>query len=163
MDWRARDLMRTGVRTVGPEMLLCDLERALISEGMSGFPVVDGGCLVGIVSRSDVVRQLCVEQTLAETLSDYYAGVGGCASGSVESFQEIGERVGTRIERLRVKDVMTHELITASPEDSVRDVAATLLARRVHRLPVVEGSRLVGIVTSMDLVRLFAEERVRPS
>jgi CBS domain-containing protein len=45
----------------------------------------------------------------------------------------------------------------------VRDVAATLLARRVHRLPVVDGGRLVGIVTSMDLVRLIAEERVRPT
>ncbi len=124
--------------------------------------MVDAGRLVGIVSRSDVVRQLCVEQSVAETLSDYYADLGRCASGPLESFQEIGERVGTRIERLRVKDVMIHELITASPEEPVRDVAATLLARRVHRLPVVDGGRLVGIVTSMDLVRLFAEERVQP-
>ena len=162
MDWTARDVMSSDVRTVGPEMLLSDLERALIEEGLSGFPVVDGGRLVGIVSRSDVVRQLCVEQSVAETLSDYYADLGGCASGPVESFQEIGERVGTRIERLRVKDVMIHELITASPEEPMRDVAATLLARRVHRLPVVDGGRLVGIVTSMDLVRLFAEERVQP-
>lgn len=163
MDWTARDVMNAEVRTVGSEMRLPDLERALIEQGLSGFPVVDGGRLVGIVSRSDVVRQLCVEQTVAETLSDYYADPSGSASGPVESFEAIGERVGTRIERLRVKDVMIHDLITVSPEDPLRDVAATLLARRVHRLPVVEGGRLVGIVTSMDLVRLIAEERVRPT
>jgi CBS domain-containing protein len=143
-------------------MLLPDLERALIEEGVSGFPVVEGDRLVGIVSRSDVVRQLCVEQSVAETLSDYYADLGGCASGPVESFQEIGERVGTRIERLRVKDLMIHDLITASPEEPLRDVAARLLERRVHRLPVVVDGSLVGIVTSTDLVRLIAEERVRP-
>lgn len=162
MDWKTRDVMSSDVRTVEPEMRLSDLERALIEEGLSGFPVVDDGRLVGIVSRSDVVRQLCVEQSVAETLSDYYADLGGCASGAEESFEEIGERVGKRIEGLRVKDVMIHELVTASPEDRLVDVASTLLERHVHRIPVVEGGRLVGIVTSMDLVRLFAEERVRP-
>ena len=43
--------MEADVRTVGPEMTLPELERAFLSEKVSGFPVLEDGNLVGIVSR----------------------------------------------------------------------------------------------------------------
>jgi CBS domain-containing protein len=161
MGVRVRDVMRTDVGTVGSEMSLPDLERAFIDRKRSGFPVVDAGRLVGIVSRSDVVRQLCVEQTLAEQVSDFYAGEG--VASVVESFEAIGERVGSRIETLRVRDVMSRRLITVSPDEGLSAVARRLVEHGIHRLPVVEGERLLGLVSSLDLVRLFAEERVSAS
>ena len=66
----ARDLMQSPVRTVRPEMSLADLERTFLEAGYSGFPVVDGGKLVGVVTRSDVVRRLSVEQNVGEMISD---------------------------------------------------------------------------------------------
>jgi len=159
----ARDVMSPRVRSVSPEMALPDLERALIEERLSGFPVVEHGRLVGIVSRSDVVRQLCIEQTMAENVSDFYADPGGFSPAALESFEAIGQRVGARIESLRVKDVMIHDLVTVAPDAPLREVAATLVERRIHRVPVVDGIRLVGIVSSLDLVRLVAEDRVRPA
>ena len=74
---RARDLMSGPPRTVRPDTSLADLERALLDAGVGGFPVVEDGRLVGVVSRSDVVRQLSVEQSLAELLAAPPPEAGG--------------------------------------------------------------------------------------
>ncbi len=104
------DVMRTDVRWVSPETRLVDLERLLLAEGISGAPVVDGGKLVGIVSRSDVARQLAVEQTIQETISDFYRQpfVG---ESSREEGDEIAAGVAARWRELLVKDVMIHGVI----------------------------------------------------
>ena len=52
-------------------------------------------------------------------------------------------------------------IITVSPADSLQEVARSLIEHRIHRLPVVDAGRLVGILTSLDLVRLFAECRAK--
>ncbi len=163
MDWTASDVMQTDVRTVGAKMTLADLDRAFLEDRVSGFPVVQEGRLVGLACRSDVVRQLGVEQSVAETVSDYYRDVGGIRTDPAETLDSIARQVGARIEKLRVKDVMTHELITVSPADSLQEVARSLVEHRIHRLPVVDAGRLVGILTSLDLVRLFAEGRAKPT
>ncbi len=162
MTWTARDLMHGAVHTVDPDMSLADLERSFLRTGVSGFPVVEDGRLVGIVSRSDVVRQLSVERSQAETISDYYREATGIEDAEA-SLEDIAERVGARLERLRVADLMIRRLITVSPEQPLGEVARILLEHRIHRLPVTEAGRLVGIVSSLDLVRLFAEDRVKPA
>jgi CBS domain-containing protein len=161
MALTARDVMTPDVRSVGPELALPDLERALIEERVGGFPVVEHGRLVGIVSRSDVIRQLCVERIMTERVSDFYVDLGRFEVEVMESFDAVGRRLGARIEGLCVKDVMSHDLITVSPLASLREVASTLVEHRIHRVPVADGGRLVGILSSLHLVRLFAEERVR--
>jgi CBS domain-containing protein len=178
VDWSASDVMQTDVRTVGADMTLAELDRAFLEDRVSGFPVVQEGRLVGLVCRSDVVRQLgvvglvCrsdvvrqlgVEQSVAETISDYYRDVGGGGAEPAETLDSIARQVGARIEALRVKDVMTHELITVSPADPLQEVARCLVEHRIHRLPVVDAGRLVGILTTLDLVRLFAEGRAKPA
>lgn len=163
MDWTASDVMQTDVRTVGPELTLAELDRAFLEGRVSGFPVVQDGRLVGLVCRSDVVRQLGVEQSVAETISDYYRDVGEVDAEPAETLDSIARQVGGRIEALRVKDVMTHQLITVSPADPLQEVARRLVEHGIHRLPVVDADRLVGILTSLDLVRLFAEGRAKPA
>ncbi len=162
MTWTVRDVMRTEVRTVDPDVTLPDLERRFVAHRVSGFPVVRDGRLVGIVSRSDVVRQLSVEQTRAESISDYYREATGDYHPELD-LEEIAERIGRRLETLRVEELMIPELITVRPDASLQEVARLLLEHRIHRAPVTEGERLVGIVSSMDLVRLFAEDRVKPA
>ena len=160
MGWTARDVMQAEVRTVGPSMGLPDLERAFLKERVTGFPVVErDGRLVGIVSRSDVVRQLSVEQSLGEQISDYYRQDSEPSEAVLPS---IGEHVGRRMEGLRVQDVMVERLVTAAPDEPLGDVARRLVKERIHRIPVVDDGRLVGIVSSVEFVRLFAEGRVGP-
>ena len=151
--------MRTGLRTVAPSTPLVELVRRLLEDRVSGYPVVEDGRLVGIVSRSDVVRQLSVEQSLAEQVSDFYRDVG---VGEPGGFEALARQVGSRLEELRVEDAMIHTIVSVEGDASLAEVARRLLERRIHRILVVEGERLVGLITSLDFVRLFAEARVGP-
>jgi CBS domain-containing protein len=113
------------------------------------------------VSRSDVVRGLCVERAEAEYLSAYYLDLSGFEASPPEDLAAIAARVGERIEHKTVREVMSRNLITVAPGDPLSEVARTLVERRIHRLPVTEGEVLVGIVTSLDFARLFADGRVK--
>jgi len=151
-----RDWMQSEVRSVPPDLPLAELEARFLQHRVTGFPVVAGERLVGIVSRSDVVRQLSVEQAWAETLSDYYRDWTGMAPEG-PSLAEVGAEMGRRIEALRVEDVMVRAPITVAPDAHVAAAARVLVSHRIHRVPVVDAGRLVGILTSLDLVRLVAE------
>jgi CBS domain-containing protein len=161
MALTARDVMTSPVRSVSPEMSLPDLERAFIESRLSGFPVVEEGKLVGMVSRSDIVRQLTVEQSVGEMLSDFYREYGGRDTQPGNSLEAIAQHIGGRLERYRVRDVMVPELLCAAPDEPLVALAQRLLEEGIHRLPVVQDGRLLGIVTSHDFVRLVAEGRVR--
>jgi CBS domain-containing protein len=151
------DIMQPVVATVASTCPLPDLERAFTKYGISGFPVVDDGCLVGVVSRSDVVRQICVERSTSEVISDYYHEQSRFSSSSYfQSFDDIAESVGRRIEHLTVADVMTPEIISIRPDEPVSDAAQIMVERRVHRVPVVDDGQLIGLLTSMDIVRHVA-------
>ena len=155
--WTARDLMASEVRTIGPDATLVDLERALLEADVSGFPVVEDGKLIGVVARSDVVRQLVVEQSLAETVSDYYRDPARLEPE--RTLEEIGQMVGHRIEHLTVRDVMVAGIVSSSAGDSIGDVARKLVDNGIHRILVTDGDRLVGIVSALDFARLFADGR----
>ena len=162
MTIRVRDVMRTKLQTVGPKMPLAELEGALIRHRVSGFPVVEDGRLLGVVTRSDIVRTLVVEHTFDEQISDYYDGLSRMSEADVaEGVIEMGARVGARIEGMSVADVMVTNVITVAPEQSLVEVAELMVENGIHRLPVTEAGALVGMVTSLDLAGLIATGRMR--
>lgn len=156
-----RELMDVKVDTVPPDMPLAELDQHFVEKQVSGFPVVEEGRLVGVVSRSDVVRQLALERQLAERTSDFYWDHSGFHEERIESINEVAARVGQQIENLRVRDMMSNHVVVVSPDDSVEIAAQKFLQRRVHRAPVVDAGRLVGLITTLHFVSLFAEHRVR--
>jgi len=161
MTITARDIMTTNIQTVHPDMPLTELERSFMDKKVRGFPVVEHGKLVGIVSRTDIIRQLVVEQSLAEMVSDYYRADTGFESNAGASLKGIGDQVGERMERLHVRDVMIQKLITVGPEQPVRTVAQTLIEHDIHRVLVSDGDgTMAGIITTGDLVRLIADGRI---
>lgn len=162
MPITARDIMTAKPTDVNPEMTLTDLDQAFLDEKVGGFPVVDDGRLVGFVTRSDIVRRLALEQTLAENLTDYYRDTAAFSQSPAETLAEIAHRVGERIEHLRVKDAMVTNLISVPPDHPVAEVAKVLSEYHIHRVLVIEGDKkLVGIISTIDLVKLIAEGRMR--
>jgi CBS domain-containing protein len=130
---RVRELMSSPVHTIGPETSLKEAARLLEAHGVSALPVVAEGRLLGIVSRSDLVR---AEQLFE--LDDRRTG---------ESAELAGE-------------ALTAPPITVEPETSAVGAAWLMTRNDVDRLPVVERGALVGIVTRSDLVRALGRPDV---
>lgn len=122
--------------------------RIFEEHGISGAPVVDGGGrLVGVVSRSDLIRR-CLE--------------GGDDRDPVLLVELLGSDddpdAGPLPERsILVEDCMSPEPITAGPTTPLKELAARMVEARVHRVIVIDRGRIpVGIVTSLDLVKALA-------
>src|SRR6266404_4185484 len=146
---RARDVMQTDVISVAPTLPLVDLADLLIRERISGAPVVDDGALVGHVSRSDLVRAGSLERSLAGAVAEVATLVASLAS------------LAPALQAKTVRDIMVTEVVTVSPETPLTEVARTLFTRHLHRVLVTEGGTVRGVISTLDLVRLIADERLR--
>ena len=162
MPQRARDVMQTSVVTVRPQLPLNGLEEVLLRHRIHGAPVVEGGRVLGIVSRSDVVRQLKLEE---ERLTDsaYYLEPFDADLRTPEDHRQVLEAAAARVAQLRVCDVMIEDLRSVSPEATLQEVAKVMLEGPVHRVLVMEEGALRGLISSLDLLQLFAEGRVSVS
>lgn len=124
---RARDVMSLPVVTVNPTTTAEDAARLLCSHGFTALPVVDGSRLTGIVTEADLI----VAPTSAEQPS------GGRRTAPV----------------VLVRDVMTTPVESLTPDAELPDIARIMLDVRIRCLPVVDGLRVVGVVTRRDLLR----------
>jgi CBS domain-containing protein len=138
---RVRDVMTTDVMTVAPDTDLRQVAALLVQKRISGVPVVEGERVVGVVSERDILFK--------ERPSD------GLHRGVLAWLMDEGDLM-LKIDARTALSAMTSPAVTIGPARSVADAAALMLEEGVSRLPVLEGTRLVGIVTRHDLVRAFA-------
>lgn len=158
---KVEDLMQTEPATVPPDLKLVELDRRMLSTRFAGFPVVEGDRLVGVISRSDVVRSLVVERAHAELVSDFYCLTRPASpEEDARSLESVASEVGARYAELTVADAMSRNVVSVDAGESLRGLAALMVEGHLHRLPVVKEGRLVGIVTSMDLVQAIADGRL---
>ena len=151
MPLRARDVMQANVLAVPPELTLAALEDFLLSKRISGAPVVEDGKVIGIVSRSDVVRCLSLERSLSGLIADGLASPEEPAS-SVRLPTDVEERLTAHT----VRDAMVVDPVVVPPDAPIADVARLLHERHIHRVLVTEGATLRGVISTLDLVRLIA-------
>ena len=156
MPLRARDVMQSQVITVSPESPLLDVQRLFVEEEINGAPVVDdSGILVGVVTTRDLLRAVEEEHDSAVSEARYFRDdleFSGPDWGRVpDDFQD-------RLSERSVAEVMTPGSVAVGPDDSIPTVASTLRSNRIHRVLVAEGGKLVGIISSFDLVALLEKE-----
>ena len=141
---RVQDVMTEDVAAVKPETSLKDMAVELSRRRISGMPVVDDdGRVVGVISEADV---------LAKEQPEPEPPMSAVARLLTRHEPEEPGRLGARL----VRDAMTSPAVTIEGHWPVATAAEQMIARGVNRLPVVQGGRLVGIVTRADLVRAFA-------
>jgi CBS domain-containing protein len=154
---RAGDIMTTAVVCARPEQRLKELERALIENRVGGMPVVEGDRLVGVISRSDLTRIEVLMRSLDGLVSDELrrdeVQADGFAHAEADEFQGFRQR----LDDLTVKDAMRDQVVTCHAATRISEVADAMLREHIHRVIVVEGSRPVGIVSSLDIVKLVAQ------
>jgi CBS domain-containing protein len=147
----AGDVMNAGVKTVRVDLTASELAAFLAENQISGAPVVDqDGRMVGVVSLMDLAENEATRRVARDEGPEFYLH-------GWEDKMDPGEVRRLRVvdEDLLVGDIMTPTVYTVPAETSVSEVARTMLAGRVHRLLVTREGRVVGIVTTMDLLKLL--------
>jgi CBS domain-containing protein len=155
-DLLAAAIMERDVATASPRWTVTELERQLCEKKVSGFPVVDGRELVGVVSRADVIRQGAIEHSRAGEISDHFRRDDCDREEELRALVEEKRFAAERLANLRVADVMSPPTFVASPDMTIREVAELLIQHRIHRVPVADGAALVGIISTLDIVELVA-------
>lgn len=147
----AADVMTRDPVCVARSTRIRELARVFEENEISGAPVVDQkGELVGVVSRSDLIRR-CSEGT-DEVPPAYLFELLSEKSGKERT--EASELVPEPL--ICVDDFMTIEPISVTVDEPVSSVARTMHERKIHRVIVVDGSNFpIGIITSLDLLKFF--------
>jgi len=128
---RVAELMQRSVKTVGSDASVAEAIVSLADAHISGMPVVDGaGKVIGVLSTTDVL--------------------------AAEAEAEDSAARQTLLEQTAVRDIMTPRPFTIAPGEDVREAARQMLYADVHRLFVAEGDKVVGIISTTDIVRAVA-------
>jgi CBS domain-containing protein len=130
-----RDWMTVNPITVIPRTTLPEAHQLMKESNIRRLPVVDHGRLVGIVTLGDVRE---AQPSIATSLSIY--------------------ELNYLLSKLTVDKIMTRNPVTISPEASIREAARLMLEHKIGGLPVMDGERLVGIITESDIFRVLAQE-----
>jgi CBS domain-containing protein len=131
-----RGLMTYHVFTVGPDDDLQALYDLMASRHVRHVPVVDReGKVVGLVTERDLARS---------------------ALGSQDELPLSMQREVLR--RRKIREIMATEVDTVEADEDLKAAAEMLIENKIGCLPVVDGRRLVGILTESDFVRNFAEK-----
>jgi len=142
----AQDIMTRAVISVTPDTDITQATRTLLENHINGLPVVDAEKrLVGIVCQSDMIaQQKRIPLPSLFTLLDGYITLT-----SAKQFEKEVQKIAAT----RVEQAMTTKPVTVGPETSIEDIASLMVEKKLHTLPVVDQSKLVGIIGKEDMLR----------
>lgn len=143
---KVKDIMTKEVVSVTKETTVMELAGIFAQRHISSLPVLDqNGELIGMVTETDLVEQdknLHIPTVIS--IFDWVIYLESDKKFEKELKKMTGRTVG---------DIYSNEVVTVSPDTSISDVADMLSSRKITALPVVEGKKLVGIISRIDLIR----------
>src|SRR5512134_4176360 len=147
---RVKDVMNPDIMTVADDMTTDELARYLTEREISGAPVVDSqGHLVGVVSMTDIGRHVAEPSEFESSRSQgFYSDSAGDLT-----LDDFGQRYVEQ-SAATVRDVMTPIVHQVPASATVAEAARVMIREHIHRLVVTQGREPVGIITSMDLLRV---------
>ena len=146
-ELRVNDVMTNLVVTLKPEDKIPEAAKRLLSNRISGAPVVEDGRLVGIVSEADLVKAFAPPARRGSPFVAPYPMMFLLLRGSPRR----------EVHNTSVADVMTTDVVSIGPDESIWEAASLIDRHGVRRLPVVDADGyVVGVVARSDLVRCMA-------
>ncbi len=174
-----RDIMQGQVVSVSLDTTARQLARLLADEEISGVPVLDGnGDLAGVVSQTDLVRLAAEEADIHLTASVLRREVARLPDPDAEPEEPdpygfflpedtpfsarsfLDALPESDFDTMTVGEIMTPVTFSVPPDMTLAQLADFLVRGRIHRAVVVEEDKLLGIVTSNDVLRAVAAEAV---
>ena len=128
------DVMTSTLRVTQPDCTIGEVTRDMTLHRFRRLPVVSDDVLYGIITATDIMRHL----------------------GSREAFRRLSTGNVAEVMGLPVRTLISGDLFTTSPDRSINGAAREMLEKNIGALPVIEDTRLIGLVTEFDLVRAFA-------
>jgi CBS domain-containing protein len=145
----ASDVMTAGVITIEPDADVKTAARTMLEKGISALPVIDkNGKLVGIISEGDLIRRT-------------EAGTEAKASWWLRLLSD-NETLASKFVKahgMRVADVMSNEVITATPDTPLAEIARLLEKNRIKRVPIMKDGKPVGVVSRANLLQALASAK----
>ena len=151
--YHASDLMTRSVMAASADWSVGELAQFLVSNGISGAPVIDDReRLLGVVSVTDIARHASVAEEERELGGHhgYYTDALDF-SLAVESFTEYYEQ---EEDVVTVRDIMTPSVFDVDVKTSAREVSKAMVKNRIHRVLVSDRGKVVGIVSALDILAL---------
>jgi CBS domain-containing protein len=150
---KVEEVMTKDVITCSPADPIGKIVKLMSEKDISGLPVMDGEKLVGIITEGDIMKVLAgppVSNTLwlpspFEVLLEIPFRDIMQLRRLQESFKDVGEKP--------VREVMSKKPVTIEPQNDIEDASALMVRYKINRLPVVDGGRLVGIITRDDIIQ----------
>ena len=177
-----RDLMTRDVVAIDPQVTLREAVEMFNTRHVSGAPVTAGGRLVGVLSASDVLafeaetpgvpterpalehedwdeptEWIEGEEAPAAFFNDQWSDAG---ADVLERFAEVTGPEWDYLAEHTVAEAMTPVLCSVAPFVDIYTAAEYMMRAGVHRLIVMDEGKLVGILSSLDIVRAVAEQRL---
>ena len=130
-DWMSREII-----SVSPDTTVLEAGQLLVERSIRRLPVVEDGQLVGIVTSGDV------------------RGARASSATGLDIWE-----LSYRLSRLTIRDIMTPNPVTISPDDTIGRAAQLMLRYMIGGLPVLDRQgQLAGIITESDIFRLVARD-----
>ena len=129
------DVMSSSLRITAPDCPISTVTHEMTKYRFRRLPVVSDDVLYGIITATDIMRYL----------------------GSREVFSRLTTGNMKEVTGLPVRTLIAGDLFTTTPDKSINEAAREMLDKNIGALPVIEDSRLIGLVTEFDLVRAFAK------
>jgi CBS domain-containing protein len=159
----AADLMTKSVVSICHSATIREAGAFLIESGISGAPVIDdAGRAIGVLSHTDIVWHDSMPKAKSADVHDYYREVDPRCPPALRGYV-----YDKRAASVPVSDVMSPAIIQVASDDSAVTIVAKLLALKIHRLFVVDGTgTLVGVISTFDVLRCLRrpdDPPVKPS
>lgn len=129
-----RDCMSKKVITIDENTPIIKALRIMKDNNIGRFPVVKNGKIIGMVTDRDLKEATPSKATSLDVHEIY-----------------------SLLSEIKVKDIMSKDLYTIGPDESIEKAAMMMLKRKISGLPVVEGGKLVGVITQTDIFRALVD------
>lgn len=140
------DIMQADWPTLVPGQTVEDTIKVFAESGISGAPVVEDGRLVGIITEGDLIfRDAEIKSPGFLDILGGLIPLGNWDEYRREAMKSAGVTVG---------EVMTREVITVTPDDTLSEAATIMAEERIKILPVTEEGGFRGVITRMDILTL---------
>ena len=145
-----KEIMTTDLHTLTSDNTVKEAANLMLDKNISIIPVIDSDHkLLGVVTQSDFIGKkvevphaiMGIKQIFGETFH----------SKNVED-------VFAAVRDKKLGDVMTTNLKTVNPEETLNHVLNVLINNDLKRIPVVDGDKLVGVITRRDIMKAFARK-----